>query len=137
MYNKIRAENMLRFGPRNLVESERNMLKLIIESKLPKSISSLSEINNITIKWTDCGGIDNELSAYDRGQLELINAGSSPINVKFKQEPKAMRQPTDSERAGGETEPFSIQRCVIDSDAIGKTLELYPFQDIFYLQYNG
>jgi len=137
MYNKILAENMLRFGPKNLSESERYMLNLIIESNLPKSVNSLSEIDNIIIKWTDCGGIDNELSADDRVQLELINAGSSPIKVKFKQEPKAMRQPTDSERAGGETEPFSIQRCVIGGDAIGKTLELYPYQDVFYLQYNG
>lgn len=137
MYNKILAENMLRFGPRNLTELERNVLKLIIESKLPRSISSLSEIDANVIKWTDCGGIHNELSADDRVQLELINADSSPINVKFKQEPKAMRQPTDSERADGETEPFSIQRCVVGSDTIGKTLELYPYQDIFYLQYNG
>ena len=137
MYNKILAENMLRFGPRNLSESERNMLNLIIESDLPKSVNTLSELDNIMIKWTDCGGVDNELTSADRLNLKLINPGQSPIKVQFIKEPAALRQPTDAERAGGETESFSIQRCVIGSNAIGKTLELYPYQDIFYLQFNG
>jgi len=107
------------------------------ETTVPSSITSLDDIKNIKIVWTDCGGLDNELSASDRAKLQLVS-GDNPITVKFAAEPEATRVPTEAEKAGGETEDFSIQRCVIaEPNAVGKNLELSPYKDIYYLFYNG
>ena len=115
--NRILIENMLRFGPKSLDNSNKANLRRLLEaiSTLPKEIY-----------WTSCDGQDNLLTTDNRKMLTIVNAASSI--VKFTQEP--IEKAVNPE--------YSIQSCVVGEDTIiGKELKIQMFGDKYYLTYDS
>lgn len=121
---KTLAENMLRFGPKNLTSFQRNRLMIISEA--PKASKPAARMNTLpprkSIFWTSCDGIDHNITSDTYALIELI---PNTNKVKFTGEPQ--------EQSG----EYSIQSCVAGEDTIvGLELSFNEWQGKYYLMYD-
>jgi hypothetical protein len=117
------AENMLRFGPKNLTSFQRNRLMIISESpQSSKPAAAMSTLpKQIDIFWTSCDGQDHNITPET---YELIKLVPNTNKIEFSGEPK--------EKYG----EYSIQSCVTGQDHIvGLQLSFNEYNGKYYLMY--
>jgi len=104
---KILAENMLRFGPRDLSEQSIQHLKLISEAVKP---ITPEDWPNVELRWFSCSaGDDYDRKVENKSVFELVDGETENPRVKIISVPTEVHEDPNAP----EGEYYSIQTCVM------------------------